>query len=239
MSTRSRTATTAGVLYLVTEVSAIAGLLLYQPVLSDPGYVTGAGADARVLLGALCEVVLVIAIVGSAVALYPVVRRENESIALGLVAGRLLEAAVITVGMVSVLAVVTLREDGPGAGADQSGLVAVNQALIAVHDWTFLVGPSFLLGLNSLMLAYLAHRMGLVPRWITTLGLVGGPLVFVSAVAVLFGLYSPTSHVVSAIPVFAWEVSFAIYLIVMGFRPSPPSSAGVPPASRPAVPVDQ
>ncbi|HEX5770845.1 MAG TPA: DUF4386 domain-containing protein [Nocardioidaceae bacterium] len=220
MSSRSRTATTAGVFFLITEVSAIAGLVLYQPVLSDAGYVGGAGADGRVLLGALSEVILVVAIIGCAVTLFPVVRRQNEAVALGFLSGRLLEAAVITVGMVSVLTVVTLRQEGAVAGTDDAALVAVGQSLVAVHDWTFLVGPSFLLGMNSLLLAFLVYRAQLAPRWIAMLGLVGGPLVVASGVAVLFGVYSATTHAASALPVFAWEVSFAIYLIVKGFKPS-------------------
>ena len=214
------TARTAGVLFLITEVSAIAGLALYQPALGAD-YVSGAGADTRVLWGAVSELVLVAAIIGSAVVLFPVIRRVDEALALAHVSGRLLEGAVITVGMISVISLVTLREDGPAAGADEPALVAVNQALVAVHDWTFLVGPSFILGVNSLLLAYLVHKGGLVPTWIAMLGIVGGPLVTLSAFGVLFGLYSPSAHAISAVPVFAWEVSFAVYLIVKGFRPSP------------------
>jgi hypothetical protein len=221
MSSRSRTATIAGVFFLVTEVSAIAGLVLYQPALTDANYVGGAGADTRVLLGALCELILVVAIIGTAVTLYPVVKRQNEGVALGYVSGRLLEAAVILIGTVSVVSLVTLRQDGAAAGTDEGSLVAVGQGLVAIHDWTFLLGPSFVLGLNSLLLAYLMHRSGLVPRFITRLGLVGGPLVATSAVFVLFGVYDAGSHAVSAVPVFAWEVSFAVYLIAKGFKPTP------------------
>jgi Domain of unknown function (DUF4386) len=229
MNSRSRTATVAGVLFLITEVSAIAGLALYQPALTDPNYVGGAGADTRVLLGAFSELILVMAVIGTAVTLYPVIKRQNEGVALAHVAGRLLEAAVITVGMVSVLSVVTLRRDGArGAGTDDGSLVAVGQSLVAIHDWTFLLGPSFILGMNSLLLAYLMHRSHLVPRLITGLGLIGGPLVTTSAVAVMFGLYSPAAHAISALPVFAWEVSLAAYLIVKGFKPSPITSRNIP-----------
>ncbi|MGC5022669.1 DUF4386 domain-containing protein [Micromonospora sp. DT47] len=220
MTATRKTALVAGVLFLITEVSAIAGLALYQPALTDPNYVGGAGADARVLLGALSELILVMSVIGTAVTLYPVIRRQNEGIALAHVAGRLLEAAIITVGIVSVLALVTLQQDGAAAGTDDGAIVAAGQVLVAVHDWTFLLGPSVVLGMNSLLLAYLVYRSQLVPRFIALLGLVGGPLVSTSAVAVLFGLYSPTSHTVSALPVFAWEVSFAVYLIVKGFKPS-------------------
>jgi hypothetical protein len=160
VSSRSRTATTAGVFFLITEVSAVAGLLLYLPALTDAGYVGSGGDDGRILLGAMSELVLVLAIVGCAVTLYPVVRRQNEAMALAQVCGRLLEATIITVGMVSVLAVITLRQDGAAAGTDEASLVAVGQSLVAVHDWTFLVGPTFFLGANSLLLAYLVYLPG-------------------------------------------------------------------------------
>ena len=217
-----RIAIVAGVFFLITEVSAVAGLALYQPVLADANYVGGAGADGLVALGALSEFILVVAIIGTAVTLYPVVRRQNEAIALGYVGGRVLEAAIITVGMVTVLSVLTLRQDvAAGASTADGSLVAVGKSLVAIHDWTFLLGPSLVLGLNSLLLAYLMFRSGLVPRFIAMLGLVGGPLVTISAVGVLFGLYGPGAHAISAIPVFAWEVSLAVYLIVKGFKPSP------------------
>jgi hypothetical protein len=235
VSSRSRTATVAGVFFLITEVSALAGLALYQPVLSDPNYVGGAGADGRVALGAFCELILVVAVIGTAVTLYPVVKRQNEGIALGYVCGRLFEAAFIAVGIISVLTVVTLRQDvAAGAGTDVGSLATVGKSLVAIHDWTFLLGPSFVLGLNSLLLAYLMYRSQLVPRFIAVLGLIGGPLVTTSAVAVMFGLYSPTTHAVSALPVFAWEVSLAVYLIAKGFKLSP-DAANIPSAPHAAM----
>ena len=185
------------------------------------------------------EFILIVAIIGTIVTLFPVVKRQNESIALGAVCGRLLEAAMIAVGMLSVLAIVTLRQDGAAAGADSGSLVAVGQSLVAVHDWTFLVGPSIFLGIYSLLLAYLMYQSQLVPRAIAWLGLVGGPLVTLSAVFVLFGVYEPTTHAASAIPVFAWEVSLGVYLIVKGFKVSPINPTGADPAlgTSPPVPV--
>ena len=221
MNPTRRTAVVAGVFFLITEVAAIAGRLLYQPVLDDPDYIVGAGADTRVIWGALLEVVLVIAIIGTGVTLYPIVKRQSEGLALGYAAGRLLEGAVIAVGIISILSVITLRQDP--AGADDASLVAVGQSLVAVHDRTFLLGPGFLTGMNTLLLAYLMYRSGLVPRVIARLGLVGGPLIFASGIAVLFGAYDQVSPfgVLVALPVFAWEVSLAVYLIVKGFKASP------------------
>jgi hypothetical protein len=219
MDPARKTAITAGSFYFVTHVTSIAALALYGPVLHHPDYVLGAGADARIRLGALLEVVLALAIVGTAVTLFPVVRRQNEGFALGYVGLRALEASVILVGVVSLLAVTTLRRDHPAAAPD--ALVVADRSLVAVHDWTFLVGPDMVLGTNTVLMAYLMYRSRLVPRFIGVLGLVGGPLVFGSAVAVLFGAYSQTSAwgALSAVPVFAWELALAGWLVVKGFRP--------------------
>ncbi|MBC6447407.1 DUF4386 domain-containing protein [Actinokineospora xionganensis] len=216
MSSTRTTALVAGALFLLTEIAAIAGMALYQPVLSDPAYVTGPGSDGRVLLGGLAELLLVAAVIGSAATLYPVIKRQNHGLALGYVCARLLEAAIIAMGTISVLTVVTLRQ----GLADDAALGTVAKALLATHEWTFLFGPNFVLGANSLMLAYLVFRSGLVPRPIAVLGLVGGPLICVSATAVMFGLYEQLSTLggLAALPVFAWEVSFALYLVTKGFK---------------------
>ena len=226
-----------GVFFVVAAVAAIAAKVLWQPVLTDPEYVLGAGADARVLLGGLAEFLTAATVAGTAVALYPVVKRQSAGIALGYVAGRVLEAATILGGLAAVLAIVTLRQDNAGDPATDGGvLVALQESLVALHDAMFLLGPGLIIGINSLLLAWLMYRSGLVPRWIAVLGLVGGPLVLLSSTAVLFGLYEQVSAFagLGAFPVFAWEMSLAGYLIVKGFRPS---STLAPDAQAPAVPV--
>ncbi|MDD9378517.1 DUF4386 domain-containing protein [Streptomyces sp. ZAF1911] len=203
----------AGLLFLLTEVSAIAGAALYRPLLGAADGRLAQGADTQALLGALCEVVLVVAVAGTGAALFPVLRRHGEGLALGYAFGRLLEAAVIAVGIVSVLALVTLRrEAGAPDGADA--------ALVAVHDWTFLLGPNIALGLNTILLAYLAYRARLVPRPIAVLGLIGGPLICASAAAVMFGAYDQLSPAgaAAALPVFAWELTLAAWLLAKGFK---------------------
>lgn len=217
MTSLRRTAAVAGVLFLITHVTSIAARLLYVPALGNPEYITGSGPESLVVLAAFLDVLLVVAIVGTGVALYPVVRRQNEGIALGYVALRTLEGAVITAGVVSLLTLVTLRQDLPQVGPET---LALGSALVAFNNWTFLVGPSFICGTNTLLLAYLLYRSGLVPRFIAVLGLVGGPLVFASGAAQMFGLYEQVSvwAAVAALPVFAWEVCLAVYLIARGFR---------------------
>jgi len=216
------TAITAGVLYLVTHVTSIAAVVLYGGFLDDP---LRSGGDTRVLVGGLCDVVLAMAVVGTAVALYPVVRRSSEGLAIGYVGLRTLEAAVIVAGVVALLAVVTLRQSG-------AATAPVAEGLVAVRDWTFLIGPGLVCGTNTVVLAALMYRSRLVPRFIAVLGLVGGPLVFSWNLLAMFGgteLFSAVA-VLFVVPVFAWELCLAIYLIAKGFRPPAAPAVVVAPA---------
>ena len=189
--------------------------------------------------GALLEVLLIIANVGTAVVLFPILKRQNEALALGYVGARLVECTFIAIGIVSLLAVVTLRQDFAGAaGGDPGSLVTVGQSLVAIHDWTFLLGPGFIVGIgNGLILGWLMYRSGLVPRAMAMLGLIGGPVLCAAGIAVLFGVIEPGSapQVLAAAPEFVWELSLGIYLMVKGFKPSPitaGTTAGTPPATR-------
>ncbi|SDF50754.1 protein of unknown function [Blastococcus fimeti] len=224
-------AVAAGVFFLVAFAAAIAGLALYQPALGDPGYVLGAGSDPQVLLGGFFELLLAGSCIGTGVALYPVVKRYGPSVALGYVCGRLLEAAIISMGIVATLSLVSLRQAAPTG--DDEALTTAARTLIALHDWTFLLGPGLVIGVNSMLLAWLMLRSRLVPAWIARLGLTGGALVLASSTAVLFGLYAQTSAIalVAAIPVAAWELCLAVRLIATGFRhladhPEMPITAG-------------
>jgi hypothetical protein len=220
-----RTARIAGVWFVITFVASIPALLLYDPVLNDTGYILGAGADTRVQLGAFLEIITAIAGIGTAVVLFPIVKRQSEAIALGYVATRVLESTIIVVGLISLLAVVTLRQDlGGAAGSDRATLDAVGRALVAIKDGTFLLGPAYCAGLgNGLLLGYLMYRSELVPRRMALLGVIGGPLSVVGATFVLFGAWEQTSatQFIFTIPEIAWEASLGIYLIVKGFKPSP------------------
>src|SRR5918996_1871357 len=140
-----------GMLFALTFVTSIAGLLLYDPVLNDADYILGDGADTRIQLGALCEILLAITGIGTAVVLWPIVRRQSETLALSYVASRVVESTVIVVGLISLLSVVTLREDFAGAGADAGSLTVRGETLVAIHDWTFLLGPAFCVGVNGLL----------------------------------------------------------------------------------------
>lgn len=230
-----RTAFLAGALYLVTFATSIPAVVLLAPVLSDPGYVLGSGADTRVLFGALLDVANALACIGTAVVLFPVVRRQNETLALGFVTARVLEAAIIVVGVTSLLAVVTLRQEaGDVPGTDPGALVTVQAALLAIRDWTFLLGPGVIPVANALLLGTLMYRSRLVPRAIPLMGLIGAPLLLASNTATMFGLNEQISlaSAVAVAGIFFWELSLGSYLLVKGFRPSPVTAGLVstPPA---------
>src|SRR5919201_927932 len=171
-----RTALIAGVFFVITFVTSIPALLLYGPLLDHADYILGPGADTRISVGAFLEVLLAIANIGTAVTLFPILKRQSESISLGYVCSRVLESTIIVAGVVSVLAVVTLRQDFAGTGADAASLTLAGKTLVAFHDWTFLFGPAFCAGFgNGVLLGYLMYRSGLVPRRMALLGRVGVP----------------------------------------------------------------
>jgi hypothetical protein len=222
MDSTRRTSFIAGVLFIITFVTSIpAALVLYTPVLDDANFILGAGADGGVALGAFLEVLLIVANVGTAVVLFPVLKRQNEALALGYVGARLVECTFIAIGIVSLLAVVTLRQDA--ASADPGSLVVAGQSLVAVHDWTFLLGPGWVGVVGTgLILGWLMYRSGLVPRGMAMLGLVAGPVLCAGGIAVLFGVIEPDSALksLSVAPEFVWELSLGIYLTVKGFKAS-------------------
>jgi hypothetical protein len=225
MDSTRRTSFVTGVLFIITFVTSIpAALVLYTPVLDDANFIVGASADGGVALGAFLEILLIIANVGTAIALFPILKRQNEALALGYVTARLVECTFIAIGIVSLLAVVTLRQDFAGAaGGDPGSFVTAGKSLVAVHDWTFLLGPGFIVGVgNGLILGWLMYRSGLVPRGMALLGLIAGPVLCAGGIAVLFGVIEPDSALkaLAAAPEFVWELSLGIYLMVKGFKAS-------------------
>ena len=223
MTSFRRTALAAGILYLVTFVASIPAVFLLAPVLDDPTYIVSPGADTRVTAGAFLDLVNALACIGTAVALFSVVRLEHEGLALGFVTTRMFEAAVIVIGVVSLLSVVTLRNPA-ATGAEAESLVAVGAGLVAVRDWTFLIGPGIMPGLNALLLGTLLGRSRLVPRWIPVLGLIGAPLLISAAIGRMFGINDATSawSAIGTLPIFVWELSLGLWMIFKGFDPSVP-----------------
>lgn len=218
MNTR-KVATLTGWLMVITFGTSIPAYFLYAPARDNPDYITGAGADptASVALGAVLELILIIANVGTAVVPYAVFRRYSEGIALSYVAARLVECTFIAIGIVSLLTFLSMRQEGT---AD----AALGEAFVAIYDRAFLLGPGFFAGVaNGMILGFLMYRSGLVPRGLAVLGLIGGPLIVASGVAVMFDLIDRGSTLqgIATIPEFIWELSFGVYLIVKGFKPAP------------------
>jgi hypothetical protein len=221
MDTR-KVATLTGWLMVITFVTSIpAYFILYAPVRDNPGLITGAGADptTSVAWGAVLELILIVANVGTAVVPYAVFKRYSEGLALGYVAARLVEAMFIAIGIVSLLTFLFMRQEGT-AGTN----AALGEVFVAIYDRAFLVGPGIFAGVaNGMILGYLMYRSGLVPRGLAMLGLIGGPLVAASGIAIMVNVIERGSALqgVATIPEFIWELSFGIYLIVKGFKPSP------------------
>jgi hypothetical protein len=218
MADDQRTARIFGVLFIITFLTSISAVLLFQPVLDDPaGYIAGGGKDTQIYLGAFLELLLIISNVGTAVVIYPIVRRQNEILAIGYVAARIIECVFIAAGIMFVLGVVSLRHDSPDAAG-----AAV--ALAALKDWSFLFGPGLIVPFgNGLILGYLMYRSGLVPRRMAWFGLVGGPLLLAGNIGVLFDLWDQTSAVsILVAPEFIWEAFLGIYCAVWGFRRDSP-----------------
>ena len=219
----------AGLFYIGTFVFSIPALALYDGVVNDPNFVLGAGSDQGVLWGGLIEILTALTGIGTAVALYPVLRRYGPGRAIGFVASRTLEAAMIFTGVLAVLAVYTLRQDG----GDATTLTTTANALVAIKDWTFLLGPGVMPGINALCFATILYRSQLVPNWIPTVGLIGGPLLLASSTATLFGAFDQVTAIslVLALPVATWEFSVGVYMTVKGFR----TPAAAPVAAAPAA----
>jgi hypothetical protein len=216
-----KTSLVAGILYLVTFISSIPAVLLLAPVLNNPNYIISAGADLQVTFGISLDLVNALAAIGTAVALFWVVKRQNESFALGFVITRLVECTTIIIGVVCILAVVTLRQT-VGVGTDSAALVAVGQGLVAVRGWTFTLGPSLMPALNALLLGTLMYRSKLVPRFISMGGLIGFPLQLSAAFLTIFGINNTIWQGIAVAPIFYWELAIGLWMAIKGFNKAAP-----------------
>ncbi len=220
MTTTRRLALAAGALYLLTFVASIPTLALKTPVADHANFVLGHGGTTGVIWGGFLDFVCAVAGIGTAVALYPITRRYSRTSAIGFLASRTLEAAILVVGAISLLSIVTLRTQV--VGGDSSALMTTSRSLLAQHDLAFLFGPGYMPAFSALFLATVMYRFRLVPRIIPLLGLIGAPLLFASSTATLFGGHGQISDsaIVFALPIAAWEFSLGVYLVVKGVKGS-------------------
>ena len=224
MTSTRKTALVAGVFYLITFIS-IPTLAIYRPILNNQDWIISSGGHTGVLVGGFLEVIVALAGIGTAVTLYPVVKRQNEGLALGFVTSRVVEGIMIFTGVVSLLSLVTVHQNlGAAAGPNAASLVATGASHVAVYHWTFLLSQSLMPGINAVLLGTLMYRSRLVPRIIPIVGLIGAPLLLAAVIAALFG--DGIGHVsafqaIATLPVAAWEFSLGVWLVVKGFKPSP------------------
>jgi hypothetical protein len=227
MDPARRSAFFGGLFYLITFASSIPAVLLLRPVINDSHYIIGPGADTRVVWGTILDLVNALTAVGSAVALYPVMKRQSQSMALGFVSTRMFEAAVVAIGVISLLTVVSLRQPG-ATGAEADSLVLTGRGLVAAYNWVFLIGPNLMPAVNGVLLGTLMYKSGLVPRAIPLMGLVGGPLLLAVTIASMVGItHHGSAWWIVAAPIVVWEFSLGCYLLVKGFKPSPITAAMV------------
>jgi hypothetical protein len=219
-----RTALVAGVLYLLTFL-AVGTLNLYGPLLQDSAYVLTTGDGAGVRWGALIEVVVALACVGTALTLYPLLRRQGEAFALGFVSSRVVEAGLIFGGVISLLTLVGVHEGAGLAGtADKATLTIFGSSLVGIYKASFLLGQTLMPAMNAILLGALMYRTRLVPRIIPVLGLIGGPLMASSVVGQLIGINEQVSvwSGIALLPIFAWELSLGLWLTFKGFNRAAP-----------------
>ena len=221
MTSSRKSALAVGVLFILTFITSIGAVFAYGPVLSA-GYITGAGTDSGVFFGAFLELMLILTNIGCAVVLFPFLKRQNEALSLGYVGARIVECTFILVGLISVLALSSMR--GAATGADAGSLSLIGKSLLAIHDWTFLLGPGFTDGIGTgMILGYLMYKSGLVGRRMALVGLVGGTLLAASGALVLLGFIPRGGSIqgIMTIPEVVWEAFLGLYLTVKGFPSAP------------------
>lgn len=219
MNTTRKHALAAGLFYLGTFVFSIPAVALYSGVLDDPSWVLGSGSAGGVRWGAFIEILTALTCIGTAVAVYPVIKRYGPARAAGFVATRTLEAAMICTGVIAVMAVYTMRQHG----GDPTALTTTADGLVAIKDWTFLLGPGVAPAVNALCFATVLYQSRLVPRWIPTVGMIGAPMLAVSSMSTLFGGWDQASStaLLLALPIAIWELAVGIYMTFKGFRTPP------------------
>ena len=222
MTSFRKTALVGGLLYLITFIGSIPAAILVGPAINDPTYVASAGSDQQVAFGLVLELVNVFGLIGCGIAFFSVVKRVHERLAIGYLATRLFEGAIITVGVLSLLAVISLRHQGAATGGAES-LVPVGNALVAVRDWAMMLGPN-MAAFNALMLGTALYRARLVPRAIPALGLVGAPILISFVIGNILGVTQTGTlfHGVAVMPFFVWELALGLWLTFKGFNESAP-----------------
>ena len=223
MDSMRKTALVAGILYLLTFISSIPAVFLQSPVLNDPNFIiSSVDLNTQVRLGALFDIVNSLTAIGTAVALYAVIKRQSQGFAIGFVSSRLFEGTVLMIGVISILSIVTLQQPG-ATGAEASLLVTVQETLVTVRNWTFVLGTG-VPALNAVLLGWIMYKSRLVPRAIPVIGLIGAPLFTSWIIGYVLGVTEPGTawHGIGVAPIFIWELSLGLWMTFKGFRKDAP-----------------
>src|SRR3954468_8127616 len=226
-----RTGQLFGWLFIGTFVTSIPARLLFIDGVgaswSNMHFVSQDASSSSLKWAALLEFCLIVTQIGTAVVLFPVGRRQNEAVALGYVAARIMESVFAAIGLISMLSVVSVVSALSGAGGGEAtALTTQGNSLVHTYEWAFEWGPGLVAGIgNGMIVGYLMYKSGLVPSRMAILGLIGGPVLALNFVLILAGAYKngegPSG--VLTIPEAAWELSLGIYCAWKGFRPVTPS----------------
>lgn len=217
---RSTASVITGLFFITATVSAIFGLKLYDPLLNNANYlIEGANNYHWVVGGAFSEMILCCANIGTAIMLYPYLRKFNESIGMGYVCFRFLEVVFIAVGVVSILSLLSVSKAVVGGSIDHASANVLGESLKATYRWTFLLGPNLILGINTFLYSFTFYGTGLVPRWLAVFGLSSAVLIFITGILQMFGFIVQLSviHLLLSLPIAVYEMVLAGRLIVKGF----------------------
>ena len=210
-----------GFFYIVAAVSAVIAVIFYQPVLSDQWYLAVEnGFETKILLGVLNDLLLVVSAVGTAVMLFPYIRKWNEHLALGYLCFRFMEAVFIAIGLVSILGLVSLSIQFESGSLTKENAQGAGFLLQAFHRWTFMLGPNLMLGINTFLYSYLLFKTGIIPQFLAIFGMVTAVLVFGAGLLDMFDIIEPVSTAkgILALPLGVYEMSLAVWLMVKGFN---------------------
>lgn len=206
-----------GFLFLVTFATSIPAFFIFYAPIKDPTFILGGGFSTTVAGGAVLEMILIAANVGTALALYPVLKGTFQGLSLAFFAARVIESTFIAIGIVAVMSLNSLRS--VAFDADPHAMTAIGAALSAIHDWTFRLGPGVVVGVgNGLILGWMMWRTRLVPRALSALGLFAGPALLAAGVAVMLGQAEAGGIVqaLATVPEFIWELCLGLWFLVKG-----------------------
>lgn len=210
-----------GIFFIVAAVSSVTGLKLYDPILSDANFIiSGSTHYNQIISGAICELILAATATGTGIMLYPYLRQYSESLGLGYLCFRMLEVFFILLGIVSVLTTLSLSVHYSNHIIQDNAMdESVGFAFISLHNWTFILGPNFMLAINTFLYSYTFFKTGLVPKGLSLLGLTAACLIMLAAILELFGIIYQISvwGILLAFPIALYEMSLSVWLIVKGF----------------------